>query len=375
MRLLHNSLARKHGRRFGVVSVAALALALNILASQSEGGAERFYGAGSRQFPEIARPSDEFVDTIGTNVHLEYRNSPYRDNFAMVRSRLIELRIRHIRNGLFDSSAWPEYYERLEDLAQNGIRGLFVTRPGQSASLLTSFPKRVPHSFEAYEGPNEYDLSQDPDWVNTLRSFQSFLYHTVKDEPSTALFMVVGPALTTEKARRSLGAVSSDFDVGNLHNYFAGRNPGTPGWGPNGYGSIEWHLDLVRQTSVMSKPVISTETGYDTAPAVQDGIPEIVFGRYMPRVFLEQFMRGVRRTYSYELLDEGRNDHDPEQNFGLLRYDGSPKPAYLALANLIRILEDPGPAFTPHPVHFAVTGNTANIARPTEPVKNRHGNG
>jgi hypothetical protein len=60
----------------------------------------------------------------------------------------------------------------------------------------------------------------------------------------------------------------------------------------------------------------------------------------MPRLFLENFNAGIVRSYAYELLDEGTNPDDREDNFGLLRHDGSRKPAFNALRNLIAILQD-----------------------------------
>jgi hypothetical protein len=57
---------------------------------------------------------------------------------------------------------------------------------------------------------------------------------------------------------------------------------------------------------------------------------------------------GVVRTYLYELIDSfDKGDADPESNFGLIRHDGSRKPAFYAIKNLIGIFSDPGQA--PHP--------------------------
>jgi len=41
--------------------------------------------------------------------------------------------------------------------------------------------------------------------------------------------------------------------------------------------------------------------------------------------------------------------------------DGSPKPAYTALKNLISMLKDPGPAFPLNNLQFTLTGDTANV--------------
>ena len=89
-----------------------------------------------------------------------------------------------------------------------------------------------------------------------------------------------------------------------MHNYFGGHNPGTPGWGDGGYGSIAYNINN-SQTAWPAKPIWTTETGYITDKDNPQGIPELVEGKYAPRMILEQALHGVGRTYIYELIDEG----------------------------------------------------------------------
>jgi hypothetical protein len=92
------------------------------------------------------------------------------------------------------------------------------------------------------------------------------------------------------------------------------------------------------------KPVWATEAGFHNAmrgPADQQpGVSEPAAAVYLTRTFLQHFESGVRRTYAYELLDEKpeRRGRDPEQHFGLLRHDFSPKPAFTALKNLLALV-------------------------------------
>ena len=104
---------------------------------------------------------------------------------------------------------------------------------------------------------------------------------------------------------------------------------------------------------------MATETGYHTAPAWTGGHPAVseqAMGRYVVRTVLEYFQAGLARTYFYELIDEGTDPADREDHFGLLRADGTPKPAYTALKRLIALLGDPGPAFSPGQLSYAVRG-------------------
>ena len=122
------------------------------------------------------------------------------------------------------------------------------------------------------------------------------------------------------------------FDLTNMHNYFGGHNPGTPGWGDGGYGSIAYNINN-NQTAWPARPIWTTETGYITDTNNPQGIPELVEGKYAPRVILEQALHGVGRTYIYELIDEGSAIAGDSGHFGLARMDGSPKPAFTALKN------------------------------------------
>src|SRR5450631_2358623 len=248
---------------------------------------------------ENAGSADAFVDSVGINVHLNYLDTPY-SNFPRVLQALLNLGVRHVRDGLIDTSR-QGYYDAHNQLGRAGIKGTFITSPGQTRQLLLDYPRRMPDSLEAYEAPNEYDQSSDPNWVSTLTGFLTTLSQTIKGDSRTSRFPIIGPSLTQQGSYRTLRGICS-FDQENLHDYFAGRNPGTTGWGANGYGSIAWNL-LNVNTACPGKPVVTTETGYQTDRALNSAIPEEVAAKYVQRVLLEQWLNGIQRTYLYELLD------------------------------------------------------------------------
>ena len=155
-----------------------------------------------------------------------------------------------------------------------------------------------------------------------------------------------------------MASSAGSFDDANLHNYLGGRNPGTPGWGSGGYGSIVWNLALT-SGAWPGKPVITTETGYVNDLTQMNSVPEDVSGKYLPRVLLEQWMNGIKKTYIYELVDEGSGQ--PDNGYGLLHSDFSPKPAYNAIKNVLGLLADPGPAFQASGLDFTLSGNLANV--------------
>jgi hypothetical protein len=111
-------------------------------------------------------------------------------------------------------------------------------------------------------------------------------------------------------------------------------------------------LQHERALSSGDKPIVSSETGYTTGsprPSKSGQIPFDVQTKYELRMFAMQFIRGVERTLHYEFCDFA----DDPGMYGIVAVDPedpsklTPKPAYHALYNLIRLLADPGPAFTP----------------------------
>lgn len=303
---------------------------------------------------ETTISADRFVDSIGVNIHLHYDDTVYRRDFDLTRRRLVELGVRHVRDGLVDTT-WLPYYERHDELGRRGIKGIFIASIDAPESLLRDYPRRVPEAFEAYEAPNEYDTAGDPRWVERLRASVQTL-RNLKAIPALARYPVYGPSLTTESARTAFGDVSGSIDIGNMHNYFAGHHPGTEGWSDGGYGSIAWNVSQARATSG-SKPLVSTETGYPTDLTVADTVPPVVAGKYMPRLLLEQFRLGITRTYIYELADEAAQPG----SYGLLFADGSPKPAFHAVSELIALLSDPGPSHATKPLRYTLTGATEAV--------------
>jgi hypothetical protein len=303
--------------------------------------------------------ADDFVDSVGVNVHLHWSGSLYYNNFPLVKSRLAELKVRHVRDGLVDTT-WQGYYDNHNQLGQANIKGVFISSPGQSATLLENYPSRLSSSFEAYEAPNEYNQSGDPVWQTTLLGFLPILYSSAKNAAGKS-FPVYGPSLTQESAYQTLGDVSRFYDYGNMHNYLGGWNPGTLGWGPDGYGSIIWNLQLL-DPYVGGKPIASTENGYWNDRNLADSVPQIVSGKYMPRMLLEHYRNGIVRTYIYELCDYSLPaPANVSSSYGLLNADGSPKPAFTAVQNLLALLADPGSALSPAQLHFTLSNNDSNV--------------
>ena len=158
------------------------------------------------------------------------------------------------------------------------------------------------------EAPNEYDRSHGPDtdWIGKIKNYSSTLYNKVKADELLKNLPVIGPSLTSVNAYETLGDCDQFLDDVNLHLYQGNRWPGNNGWGDNGYGSITWALNyLARYQSPLRKAIQATEAGYNNDIS-SGGISEQAKGKYISRMFAEFFRRGFKRTFKYELVNEGQ---------------------------------------------------------------------
>ena len=103
----------------------------------------------------------------------------------------------------------------------------------------------------------------------------------------------------------------------------------------------------------------STETGYHNDVSHDMGVSEQVAGKYIPRLLLESFNRNITRSYLYEFINESQGGD--QGSYGLVRYDGSAKPAFTAIKNMISLLKEPGANFTPGSLNYTLSGNTSGV--------------
>ena len=307
---------------------------------------------------ESPSPADAFVESIGVNTHTYYTDTAY-SNFEAVKARLAELGVHHIRENLVTNL--PYQYQRLNELAAMGVHStLIMGEPGESGEgpeeYASTLKTNLLGTVDAVEGPNEFESRGGPDWAAELRDYQQRLYAAIKGDPSLAALPVIGPSILHRSSQEAVGDISGAVDYGNIHSYPDGEAPET---------NLNSQLDRAALNSG-PKPIVATETGYHTAlnwTGEHRPVSEEAMATYMPRLFLEYFGRGVPRTFSYELIDEKPDpaNAERESNFGLLRNDLSPKPAFTALRNMIAILADPGPAVSPEPLEYSLGGSQAGL--------------
>ncbi|MDX2231922.1 MAG: hypothetical protein NW220_19970 [Leptolyngbyaceae cyanobacterium bins.349] len=304
------------------------------------------------------RTADSLVNEIGVATHLRYLDTAYGRYEEVIKPRLRELGVRHIRDGGKD----PLMFQKMNDLAKLGIKSTLVMDPRDGitpANVIPEVVNPVLPAIAAVEGPNEWDVQRQLTYNGQpfpagVRLYQTELYNVMKGNPTTRNIQVLMPSLAIPFNAPQLGYLAP-LDAGNMHSYAGGNLP-----------SQDLDTKWIPLTKVVSgdKPIVATETGWHTAIAdpqpPQAAVSEIAAAKYIPRLFLEYFNRNIQRAFVYELIDE-RPAPDQENNFGLLRFDGSPKPAFVALKNLITLLKDPGANFQPQPLNYQLSGNLAAV--------------
>jgi hypothetical protein len=317
--------------------------------------------AGAHSVTPKSAPA--FRDSVGVVTHAVYYDTSY-GNWPKVVASLRKLGVTHLRDGLYANESpewrdWTERYYRAVDLAgANGMRFDFgMGRPGAQIGtidqLVAVASGRLRNAVEALEAPNEFDkYVGGRGWASRLADYDQALYRKVKSVPNLRYLPFVGPSFSTVQASKLAGSQRSSMDFGNVHPYTGGRSP----------DPAHLKVELGRARAVSGrKPVWATEAGFHNALRArsgQPGVSERVAAVYLLRTFLEHFRSGISRTYAYELVDEKpeRAGRNPEQHFGLMRNDFTPKPAYTALRNLLKVVGPNGGAPRLRPLRLGVSG-------------------
>lgn len=294
------------------------------------------------QGSEKPRSANDFINSIGLNTHLSYFDRLY-GNFPLVEGKLKSLGVLHLRDGvhLQNQDYNTTLFGRWISLGKMGIRFDAVLDPRNKlgtldSSLLNQVDTLAGHTIDAFEGPNEMDVSNEKQWTDVDRDFQKQIFAATRGMAGDAnRIHVIGPSLAFASNSAQMGDLTSAMDEGNLHPYPAGKIP----------SAIFPEQVNLERTICGEEPIIFTESGYHNAineQHDQPGVSETAAAKYIARLFLENFAHGIPRTYLYEFMDEAPEPDlkDPQMHWGLIRADGSEKPAFFALKNLIDELRD-----------------------------------
>lgn len=323
--------------------------------------------SGAQAAPVTAKSADAVVESIGVNLHLGYDDRVYNE-IAQVKAGLLDLGIRHYRDALENPAFKQHIKDRHNELGRAGIHGTFLASADPAQDLASA--ALVADSLEAFEGQNEVlniYVHWDDAKRDAARQHQKDLYRAVKASPRWRGFPVVGPSAVGAEAYKALGDLSAFMDFGNAHAYPLGPAPAVP--------ESNYFKELEAASLVApGRRFFVTETGYQTGSNKEGNqrVSLAASGKYAPRLFLENFNRGIVRSFWYEFINQG-TDEGQESNFGLLFKDFSLKPSGRAVKNLIGLLkearfndktrrwESPRPAFKPGALDFTLSGDLANV--------------
>lgn len=315
-----------------------------------------------------AEPADALAATVGVNIHLNFQGTVYAEVDRVV-AVVADLGVRNVRGRVASSPATRRGFAAL---GRHGVRVEGVCGALGDPQSMAQVMREVVTSYDdpealfaAFEGINEPNNNGRP-WIRETRQKTRDL-HEQRDRMGLGRIPVVAPALArvnsggvegddTQQQAANLGSLVKYVDLGNIHVYPKGQTPGQ---------DIDRFMAYERQVTG-NLPMVCSEGGYFTAMDYRGGAfptPEDVCAVYMPRLFMEHWIRGNRRFYIYELLDDyDPSNADRESSFGLLRVTGpgpssawTPKLQYHAVRNFVRILADPGPPVAPHGLRLGIS--------------------
>jgi hypothetical protein len=349
-------------REYFISPLATLSLAMSICAVVAATASAQTEGPIS-SLPDSqthiqAQSAEKFVDSMGVNVHLEMTHGPY-GNYPLINSRLSALGMRHIRDEINDTDS--SFVSEINTIGQLGYRLCGLIEGGNDypplgtrldPALIVPMIMNLEPTIEAVEGPNEpddgafvYGPSGATYPLGAIEESKD-LWKIVKDSAEIRSLPVVVMSEGNAKDFLKLRAITPppiDYaDFGNMHAYQGGS--------VGDAGLTRWYIPHSQDLTGGEK-LWTTEMGYHNntnylSDGEQQGVSQRASAIYLPIAFLSGFRLGVIRTFAYELIDEGIDLQLPsgsgENHYGLLNYDGSPKPAYTAMKNLISLLRDSG---------------------------------
>jgi hypothetical protein len=284
-----------------------------------------------------AIPASKFTSSVCVNTHLHFTDSPYYLQWPQVRDAVAAAGIHHVRDSQLDGAVWPysiimPRWQEFSNLGVKATLGLYYD--GADVPRMVSFAAQNP-AVEAIEGANELDQT-GTGWQTKLFDSQKAIWDATRTQPNLVNRPVlVGSLAFSSRWSQVTQDLTPYFSTGNIHSY-PGGNPASSNLAAMFSATLS-HFG--------GKVVQASETGYHTAvnaPSTEGHLPtsERAQGIYTPQLYLEYFRQGVERTCNYEFVDRKANPaHDNrELNFGLLRNDLTPKPAYTTLQRLMQLV-------------------------------------
>jgi polysaccharide biosynthesis protein PslG len=235
-----------------------------------------------------------------------------------VKANLQPLLILDYGNGFYDSGGKPASPQALSAFAR------------YAAFVVLHFKGKV-HMYEMW---NEWNTTTGNTHAGTPQDYVRLLrvvYPAVKAIDPSAVFIagaIGGKDLNWLSAMLSAGAMGS-FDALSIHPYNFGQPVRT---------GDAWAQDMLategvihRYTSGRDLPLYITEMGWPTYSGAK-GISPQESATYLAQMFLlARTMKFLRGIWWYDFRDDGWDENNKENDFGLVRPDLTPKTAFATL--------------------------------------------
>jgi hypothetical protein len=312
-----------------------------------------------------ADEAEDFVGSISVQLHLG-QGGIYDQFGTIVKPRLLELGVRHVRERMFDNATTQS---QQQELAAAGIKLTAGCWPENGNFTDASRCIELANAYgvgaiDAFDGWNEVNGQPGlADWKTAWVQWQQAMWNAYGADATWSGLPVLANSFTSTAATTELftakGSQSSRVDAGNMHDY--------PGGGNTPEGSVEDAWVNANTQLFPGKPLWTTETGYHTCTGAVGntgacggiGVNELAQAKYTGRIFAEHWRRGSPRTNLYQLMDEGPTcgsaGTDREDCWGLVRFDGSVKPSFTTVKSMIAILGDAGGSFAPGKLDYTLT--------------------
>ena len=300
--------------------------------------------------------ASNFANNIGVNTHLDFNWSVAYSDLAQVANALSYLGVKTVRDSE-DNPNDPQEFAALNQMT--GIKFDFFVSPG-SVGLTTQLQwwSENPSIIRDVEGANESDnFGQSYNGLSGVAAAeaeQAAIKTFVTTHPAFASTPIIQASFGQGSTFANVSGIAGDANYANAHQYFGtGNNPGAA----NQIGIVEG----LAQGISGSDPMAITETGYQTQPGNVFGVSQIVQAKYTLDLLFDEWKTGVSMIDLYELVDEQpeAGDTNPENFYGLFNNDWTPKPAAIALHNLLTIFNESDGAtpsvVTPGTLAYSVT--------------------
>jgi hypothetical protein len=324
--------------------------------------------SASSLLPAVEASSvDSFTDSLGINMNISAWDSMANINLGADENALAYLGFKMVRGGLYSINA-PAYAQLNTDL---GIKYDFVVSGQSTAAFNASLQvlEANPGMIDYIEGPNESDLPGGTTNYNGLTGLAATaaemhaLYAAVKSDPQTANISVIQASLGNPASYAAYGNQAGTADYTNSHIYYNFFPFGTDPLERNG----AWMQSLLTDAegATPGVPNIVTESGYETLAGTGNAVSLIDQAKYLLDDVFDLWNAGVAKTFIFMLVDTGPsspNPNDPANNYGIYNADWTPKPAAIAIHNLMTLLADTGTGgVAPGSLSYSLTGEPASV--------------